>query len=180
MPVTLTITYPNGNVVTVVTTTDGDRGSTASRTSWRTRASTGDGGGATEPTFVLTVATPSGYVPSPIDQGGNDNLDSDNPTGQSVTLVQGTANNQYDFGFMPIANLSLSKTVTLLTDNDGSGVGNITPGDFVTFTITVTNSGPNNATGVGVGDLLPSGYSSPTNFSPAGGTSPAASCRGAV
>ena len=80
----------------------------------------------------------------------------------------------------PKADLSLTKSVTLLTDNDGSGLGNITPGDTVTFTITVTNNGPNNATGVGVGDLLPSGYSSPSNFSPAAAPSPAASCRGAV
>ena len=64
-----------------------------------------------------------------------------------------------------------------MTDVDGSG--NISPNDIVTFTITVSNAGPNNATGVGVGDLLPSGYSSPTNISNSGSFA-GGTCRGAV
>ena len=48
------------------------------------------------------------------------------------------------------------------------GSGNISPNDIVLFTVTVSNAGPSNATGVGVGDLLPSGYSNPTNISHSG------------
>ncbi|WP_159092146.1 VCBS domain-containing protein, partial [Aquimarina sp. Aq107] len=45
----------------------------------------------------------------------------------------------------PTSDLSLTKGVVLTTDADTSG--SISAGDTVTFSITVTNSGPNNATG---------------------------------
>ncbi|KAF2082282.1 PKD domain-containing protein [Flavobacterium sharifuzzamanii] len=52
---------------------------------------------------------------------------------------------------VPMADLSLTKTVV---------GGNLSPifGATITFEITVTNSGPQNATGVKVIDMLPSGY----------------------
>ena len=49
----------------------------------------------------------------------------------------------------PIADLSLTKTVSNAAPPVGSNV---------TFTLTVANAGPSNATGVSVTDLLPSGY----------------------
>jgi len=48
----------------------------------------------------------------------------------------------------PAADLSLSKTANTTTPNVGTNV---------IFTITVTNAGPDNATGVSVLDRLPSG-----------------------
>ncbi|MCB9040207.1 MAG: DUF11 domain-containing protein [Lewinellaceae bacterium] len=57
------------------------------------------------------------------------------------------------------ADLELVKTV----DNNTPNVG-----DVVTFTITVTNQGPDNATNVAVEDYLPNGYSSITNISGGG------------
>jgi len=68
----------------------------------------------------------------------------------------------------PAVDLSLVKSVALFTDVDSSGPGNVTPGDIVEFTITVTNTGPNDATGVSVGDLLPDGFTGATNISPGG------------
>ena len=59
-----------------------------------------------------------------------------------------------------VADLELAKTVS---------VSNPNVGDTVTFTITVTNQGPDAATGVSVEDVVPAGYSNIANIS-GGGT----------
>ena len=60
-----------------------------------------------------------------------------------------------------VADLELIKIVNDPTPNIG---------DFVTFTIEVTNNGPSDATGVMVGDALPNGYGEVTNISNGGAT----------
>ncbi|MFC4479175.1 PKD domain-containing protein [Flavobacterium chungangensis] len=94
-----------------------------------------------------------------------------NPTGDYVNIAEVTASNlpdpnstpnngittENDYAeiattpAVPMADLSLTKSVV---------GGNISPifGATVTFEITVKNSGPQNATGVKVIDMLPSGY----------------------
>ncbi|MCM0666844.1 PKD domain-containing protein [Flavobacterium tyrosinilyticum] len=94
-----------------------------------------------------------------------------NPTGDYVNIAEVTASNlpdpnstpnngittENDYAeiattpVVPMADLSLTKAVV---------GGNISPifGATVTFEITVKNSGPQNATGVKVIDMLPSGY----------------------
>jgi uncharacterized repeat protein (TIGR01451 family) len=57
------------------------------------------------------------------------------------------------------ADLSLTKTVSVANPNVG---------DFVTFTIVVSNAGPNTATGVAFADYLPNGYGAITNISNGG------------
>ncbi|MBL4660891.1 MAG: DUF11 domain-containing protein [Alcanivoracaceae bacterium] len=81
-----------------------------------------------------------------------------------ITVAAGfsrQSNHSYDFGFtaIPIADLSLNKTV----DNSTPLIGSI-----VTFSITVANAGPENATNVTVEDTVPSGLSSITNISTGG------------
>lgn len=62
----------------------------------------------------------------------------------------GTTNFPQDFDNFETANLSLTKTVSQPTPNVN---------DEVTFTITISNAGPENATAVEVSDVLPNGIS---------------------
>ncbi|MBQ4805833.1 DUF11 domain-containing protein, partial [Aquimarina sp. MMG015] len=57
------------------------------------------------------------------------------------------------------SDLSIAKVVSNPTPNVG---------DVVTFTITVSNAGPNDATGVDIDDVVPAGYSNITNISGTG------------
>jgi len=65
-----------------------------------------------------------------------------------------------DFGFRPSVDVSLIKVV----DNPEPNVG-----ETVTFTITLSNDGPNDATGVAVEDVVPNGFSDISNISNGGG-----------
>jgi uncharacterized repeat protein (TIGR01451 family) len=63
-----------------------------------------------------------------------------------------------------IADLSVTKTAALSSDNDASGT--LTVGDDVVFTVTVANAGPDFATGVQLVDQLPGGYTYVSDDSP--------------
>ncbi len=104
-------------------------------------------------TYSVKFVTPSGYALSPANQG-DDTTDSDpDPatgcTGQ-IDLSAGENDTTWDAGMYQLIDLSIEKTMS-----------NTTPhvGEQVTFAITVTNSGPGDATGVEVTDQPPSGYS---------------------
>ncbi|OYU65331.1 MAG: hypothetical protein CFE22_14410 [Cytophagaceae bacterium BCCC1] len=58
-----------------------------------------------------------------------------------------------------VANLSITKTTSNVNPNVG---------DVITFTLTLHNSGPNDATNVSVEDITPNGYSNVSNASHAG------------
>ena len=58
-----------------------------------------------------------------------------------------------------VADLDLSKSVSDVVPNVG---------DVVSFTVTVSNGGPDAATGVGVVDVVPDGYSGVANISDGG------------
>lgn len=107
--------------------------------------------------YYVKFELPAGYVFTTID-AGNDLLDSDADavTGKTIctTLDEGENDMSWDAGiYIPEteknADLSLVKTV----DN-----ANPANGDEVTFTITITNNGPDNATNVEVIDLLKTGF----------------------
>jgi len=76
-----------------------------------------------------------------------------NPTGKQklvlATPTKALGNSEADVSWNEEADLSLLKTV----DNN-----NPNNGDIINFTITVTNHGPANATGVEATDLLPTGF----------------------
>jgi hypothetical protein len=96
--VTLTIVYPNGDTATVTAVTDAD--GYYSFGNLLLDESFNASGGAGQPTYTILVATPNGYIPTQVDQGFNDAIDSDNHAGVVAIVVQGQVNNTYDFGFV--------------------------------------------------------------------------------
>jgi len=120
----------------------------------------------TVPAGVYTVtygSVPVGYglmVPSSIPGGNRENgnagsyaepgtPDRSHDNGTRVTVASGEANWQVDFAFTrPQADLELVKTV------DGA---NPIVGALLTYTLTLTNHGPDSVPAVQVRDLLPSG-----------------------
>ncbi len=72
--VTLTVTYPDGTTTTLVTTSDADGyysfGNLLLDEDY-------DGVGLLEPTYLITVVTPDGYLESPSNLGVDDADDSD-------------------------------------------------------------------------------------------------------
>lgn len=72
-----------------------------------------------------------------------------------VTLSPGNmSNDSQDWAFTGPANTAIAKTIT---DPAAEPAGGFTPGTTVTYTITLTNEGPNPATGVIAQDKLPTG-----------------------
>ncbi|MCX6172633.1 MAG: Ig-like domain-containing protein [Flavobacterium sp.] len=93
-----------------------------------------------------------------------------NPSGNYVntatitsgSIDPGSSNNSASVSATPVpqSDISISGSVNNASQSEGSSV---------TFTITVANSGPNNAEGVNVSDLLPNGYTY-ISSSPGSGT----------
>jgi len=108
--VTLVITWPDNSTTTLVTTTDSQGYYTFDNLLLDEDY---DGLGSGEPTFSISVTTPTGGTPSPINQGSDDTTDSDDHTGQPATVVKGTFNDTYDFGYEPTATLALLADIKL-------------------------------------------------------------------
>ena len=110
--VKLTITYPDGTVVSVVTTTD-STGHYSFGNLLLDEDYNGDASSGPQPVYVITVATPAGFDhPSPIGTGDGMN-DSNDPAGTTAEPTQGQTDTSakanpssesnpiagYDFGF---------------------------------------------------------------------------------
>src|SRR5262249_2241544 len=65
-----------------------------------------------------------------------------------------------------IADLSVTKTVALAPGGDLDNSGSMTVGDLVIFTVSVSNAGPDFATGVQLADLLTAGFTYVSDDSP--------------
>jgi uncharacterized repeat protein (TIGR01451 family) len=97
--VTLAISYPNGTTSLVSTVTDASGYYSFGNLLVDEDL---DGAGGGEPTYSISVATPAGYLVSPLN-ATSEGLDSDNPAGEPATATKGTLNDTYDFGFaMPV------------------------------------------------------------------------------
>jgi uncharacterized repeat protein (TIGR01451 family) len=127
VPVTLTITYPNGAVTTLVTQTDGNGEYLFPNL---LLDETFDGDPATnptagEPTYTVSMATPAGYIPTRIGAAGStDETDSNDPAGSAATVVRAQAEETIDFGFVLPASLS----GTVFDDTNENG-GDQEPGE---------------------------------------------------
>ncbi|MCV9929477.1 gliding motility-associated C-terminal domain-containing protein [Flavobacterium sp. LS1R49] len=118
-------------------------------------------GGTTSLTFNATV-NPTGNYLNTAQVTASDLLDPDStPNNDDGDQSEDDEANAKITFIGPSADLSLIKNVV---------AGNSTPliGSQISFELIITNSGPNNATGVQVQDLLPSGYEF-TNYSSSAG-----------
>ncbi|MGC6431067.1 MAG: gliding motility-associated C-terminal domain-containing protein, partial [Jejuia sp.] len=108
--------------------------------------------GATETLLIDVLVNPSGDYTNIAQVSASDILDADStPNNDDGDQSEDDEDNAIVTPVTPIADLSLNKVVV---DGDTSPL----VGTEITFQITVTNEGPEAATGVEVIDLLPSGY----------------------
>jgi hypothetical protein len=102
VPVTLTITYPNGKIVTVVAETDvNGKYSFGALLDESFNGDTGDG--STEPTYTISVGTPTGLTATThldVANPNGDLGDADNPAGVVVAILQGELDTSYDFAYV--------------------------------------------------------------------------------
>ncbi|MFD2588983.1 gliding motility-associated C-terminal domain-containing protein [Croceitalea marina] len=104
--------------------------------------------GTTETLEITAIVNPTGNYANTAEIWTSDNLDIDSTPGNTVTTED-----DYDEAItapIPIADVSLTKTV----DNEFPDVS-----DQITFTLTLNNTGPSEATSIQIRDVLPTGYS---------------------
>ena len=112
--------------------------------------------------YVAVETQPAGYDDVSENEGGADNDDNGNAANNnqiSGTVGANETDVSNDFVEVQVVDISLVKTVSNAAPNVG---------DTVTFTVTVANAGPSDATGVAVEDTLPAGYSGISNISNTG------------
>jgi uncharacterized repeat protein (TIGR01451 family) len=105
--------------------------------------------------YFASFVLPTNYSFSPIDQSGDDATDSDANTNTgwtaTFTVTNAVTNTFVDAGMhLDPTDLAVTKTV----DDNNPNVG-----DTITFTVVITNNGPDSAGFVQVTDLLPGGLS---------------------
>jgi uncharacterized repeat protein (TIGR01451 family) len=152
--VTLTITYPDNTVVTVVTITDGN-GSYSFDNLLFDEDYDGDAltnPSAGEPAYIVTVAIPAGTAPTLGNVGGDDSIDSDDGLlGETAAPRLGTPDVTSDFGFLPSG--AIGDRVWLDENSDGiqdageDGIPNVlvelrdSGGTLIASTITDSDGG---------------------------------------
>lgn len=127
--VKLTITYPNGTSITVVTETD-TNGYYSFNNLLLDENFTGTS--ASEPIFSITLTPPLGYLPTESNMGTDPALDS-NEQGVPIQVLRGSINDTVDFG------LSLIQPSVAITPNPLQVEA--TPGSTVSFVQLWENTG---------------------------------------
>ena len=116
-----------------------------------TGATVGDTGG-------LAIDPVDGALYATFGPGGFYKLDKN--TGVATLIAVNNVNFGLDFAPLPVADVSITKS---------DSPDPVTAGDTLTYTLTVTNNGPDKATGVTVTDTLPVGVT-PVSATPSPGT----------
>ena len=123
VPVTLTITYPNSDTVTLTTLTDG-AGFYSFERLLADDSFTGDIANGPQPIYSVNVGAVANGYSSTYDGisdiagiGNGTNNNSDNDKGETAYPVKGTADLSNDFGFVPGA--TIGNRVWLDLDSDG-------------------------------------------------------------
>ena len=125
VPVTLEITYPNGDIITVTTLTDGAGFYSFDNLLADDSYQGGEDGDLTEPSYEITVGSVADGYFSTYDSGNADLLsigngtddNSDDDTGQRAFPQKGSQDITKDFGFVPGG--TIGNRVWLDLDNDG-------------------------------------------------------------
>ncbi|MGB5462166.1 MAG: DUF11 domain-containing protein, partial [Aureibaculum sp.] len=104
--------------------------------------------GNTETLNITASVNATGNYDNIAEVTASDNLDPDSTPNNGVTTEDDYAS--VSTAPIPVSDISLTKVVDNATPNVG---------DNILFTLTVTNNGPSDATGVIVTDLIPTGYS---------------------
>ncbi len=142
--VNLTIDYPDGTQIVLTEFTD-DNGIYTFANLLADEDYNGDvTDGSDEPTFTVTAVAPDGLVSSPIDQGGDDSLDSDNPDGELADPLPSQTDDTNDFGYYDLG--SISGNVSEDTDRDGTIDGPLEGVTVELFADTDQNGFPDSGT----------------------------------
>lgn len=133
--VTLTITYPNTETVTVTTLTDGSGNYSFGGLLADEQFNTATAGSSADPTYVVTFATPVGHTASPTG-AGTAPTDSNGVAESSITLVQGQVDDTIDSGFfVPVGPVAISGSVYNDDEADGVSTGDaILPATVTLYT----------------------------------------------
>ena len=121
--------------------------------------------GGTSTINITAFVLATGFYNNQAEITATDNVDLDSDVNTSYgvdDLADGIADDDEIIIVVtpiPVSDVSLVKTVNDL---------NPTTGDIVTFTLTVHNDGPSDATGIDVEDIVPDGYGNITNINNGG------------
>ena len=139
--VTLAITYPNGTTVSVAQVT----GPSGLYQFANLLDEAFNGAGTNEPTFVISVVPPVGFIPTLVNQSV-EAQDSDVSSGEPAMPVQGGIDLTYDFGFLGSPGYLLTKSLVSPTNRPAQ------PLEAVQFEIMICNTGGTEMTSIPLTD----------------------------
>ncbi len=110
-------------------------------------------------TYTLTETTPTGYTAETTFVGTQGSGTAGTGVISNITMLATTSGTNNDF---PNLTQPIDLSITKVDNAGGSSItpstGNVTPGQSLTYTVVVSNTGTGNATGVTIADPLPGNF----------------------